>query len=142
MRTSDDNPGAPRRRHSQSGRASSAPRRASSDCAARGARFESRHRRHKVRAATITRDILRSSAVRAARVTTSICACVVNDVLRRLPPLIRVVFRLLCFMPTTYTIYAKNCMILCLNTMFVYQFTSCMFFVFTLERQFLDLCCS
>jgi hypothetical protein len=31
----------------------------------------------------------------------------------------------------------KNCKILCLNTEFVYQFTAC-----TLERQFLDLCCS
>jgi hypothetical protein len=46
-------------------------------------------------------------------------------------------FRLLCFMPTTCIIYAKNCTILCLNMEFVYQFTAC-----TLERQFLDLCCS
>jgi hypothetical protein len=44
-------------------------------------------------------------------------------------------FRLLCFMPTTCIIYAKNCTILCLNTEFVYQFTAC-----TFERQFLDLC--
>jgi hypothetical protein len=42
-------------------------------------------------------------------------------------------FRLLCFMPTTCIIYAKNCTILCLNMEFVYQFTAC-----TLERQFLD----
>jgi hypothetical protein len=46
-------------------------------------------------------------------------------------------FRLLCFMPTTCIIYAKNCTILCLNTEFVYQFTAC-----TLERQFLNLWCS
>jgi hypothetical protein len=46
-------------------------------------------------------------------------------------------FRLLCFMPTTCIIYAKNCTILCLNTEFVYQFIAC-----TFERQFLDLCCS
>jgi hypothetical protein len=30
-------------------------------------------------------------------------------------------FRLLCFMPTTCIIYAKNCMILCFNTEFVYH---------------------
>jgi hypothetical protein len=44
-------------------------------------------------------------------------------------------FRLLCFMPTTCIIYAKNCTILCLNMEFVYQFIACI-----LERQFLDLC--
>jgi hypothetical protein len=50
------------------------------------------HGRREVRAATIARDILRSATIRAARVTTSIYACVVDDVLQRLPPLIRVVF--------------------------------------------------
>jgi hypothetical protein len=68
-------------------RASDAPRRASSDDAARGARFERRHGRREVRAPTIARDIiLRSSAVRAARLTASICAYVVDDVLWQLPP--------------------------------------------------------
>jgi hypothetical protein len=71
---------------------------------------ERRHGRPEMRAAMIARDILRSGAV---------------------------FFRLLCFMPTTCNIYAKNCMILCLNMEFVYQFTAC-----KLERQFLDLCCS
>jgi hypothetical protein len=42
-------------------------------------------------------------------------------------------FRLLCFMPTTCIIYAKNCTILCLNTEFVYQFTTCIFCTCTLE---------
>jgi hypothetical protein len=41
-----------------------------------------------VRAATIAHDILRSGAVRSARMTTYICAYIVDDVLRRLPPLI------------------------------------------------------
>jgi hypothetical protein len=50
-------------------------------------------------------------------------------------------FRLLCFMPITCIIHAKNCTILCLNTEFVYQFTVCIFFACTLEKQFLDLCC-
>jgi hypothetical protein len=36
-------------------------------------------------------------------------------------------FRLLCFMPITCIIYAKNCTILCLNTEFVYQFAACIF---------------
>jgi hypothetical protein len=71
---------------------------------------ERRHRRLEMRAAMIAGDILRSGAVFS---------------------------RLLCFMPTTCIIYAKNCTILCLNTEFVYQFTAC-----TFERQFLDLCCS
>jgi hypothetical protein len=51
-------------------------------------------------------------------------------------------FRLLCFMPIIFIIYAKNYTILCLNTEFVYQFTACIFFACTLKRQFLDLCCS
>jgi hypothetical protein len=84
------------------------PRRASSDGVARGARFERHHRRREVHAATVVRDILRSGVVRAARVTTSIRSRVVDDVLQRLPPLIHIVFRFLCFMPTTCTIYAKN----------------------------------
>jgi hypothetical protein len=128
VRASSGIPRAPRRRYSQSRRASGAPRRASSDVAARGVRFERRHGRREVRAATIARNIHQSSVVRAARVTTSICSCVVDDVLRRLPPPIHVVFRLLSFMLTTCTIYAKNCTILYLNTKFVYQFTACIFF--------------
>jgi hypothetical protein len=42
---------------------------------------ERRHGRREVRAAMIARDILRSGAVWAARVTTYICACVIDDVL-------------------------------------------------------------
>jgi|UPI000221A025 hypothetical protein len=72
-------------------------RRASSDDTSRGARFEQRHRRRDVCAATIARDILRFGAVRAVRVTASICACIVDDVLRRLPPPIRVVFFIIVF---------------------------------------------
>jgi hypothetical protein len=90
-------PRAPRRRHSQGGRASGAPRRASSDGAARGTRFERRHGRREVHTVTTARDILRSGADRAAPVTTSICACVVDDVLRRLSPPIRVVFSIIVF---------------------------------------------
>jgi hypothetical protein len=133
MRASDDVPRAPRRRHSQGGRVSGAPRHASSDGVARGTRFERRHIRREVHATTIARDILRSGVVRAVRLTTSICVCVV-DVLRRLPPPIRAFFRLLCFMPTTCTIYTKNFTILCLNTEFVYQFTACICFACTLEK--------
>jgi hypothetical protein len=53
---------------------------------------ERRHRRRKVRATMMARDILRSGVVWAARVTTYICAYVIDDVLRPLPPLIRVFF--------------------------------------------------
>jgi hypothetical protein len=45
-----------------------------------------------MRAAMIARDILRSGAVWAARVTIYICAGVIDDVLRPLPPSIRVFF--------------------------------------------------
>jgi hypothetical protein len=129
--------GAPRRRHLRGRRVSSAPRCASSDGDARGARFERRHGRREVRAATIAHDILRSDAVRAAWVTTYICACVVDDVLRRLPPSIRVFFIIVFY---AYHMY-KNCTILCFNTEFVYQFIACIFFACTLERQFFDLWC-
>jgi hypothetical protein len=103
------------------------PRHASSNGATRDTRFEHRHERREVRAATIMCDILRSSTVQATRVTTSICSCVFDNVLWRLPPPIRVAFRLLCFIPKTCTIYSKNYTILCLNMEFVYQFTSCIF---------------
>jgi hypothetical protein len=53
---------------------------------------ERRHGRREMRAAMIARDILRSGAVWAARVTTYICACVIDDVLRPLPTSIRVFF--------------------------------------------------
>jgi hypothetical protein len=85
------------------------------------------------------RDILRSGVVRVARVMPSIYACILDNVLRRLPPPIHVAFRLLCFMPTKCTIYAKNCTILFLNMELLYQFTACIFFACTLERQFLNL---
>jgi hypothetical protein len=68
------------------------PRCASRDGDTRGARFERHHERCEVRAATIAHDILRSGAVRAARMTTYICAYVVDDVLQRLPPPICVCF--------------------------------------------------
>jgi hypothetical protein len=58
---------------------------------------ERRHRRRKVRATMMARDILRSGAVWAARVTTYICAYVIDDVLRPLPPLIRVFFSIVVF---------------------------------------------
>jgi hypothetical protein len=45
----------------------------------------------------IARDILRSGAVWAARVTTYICACVINDVLQPLPHPIRVFFSIIVF---------------------------------------------
>jgi hypothetical protein len=50
-----------------------------------------------MRAAMIARDILRSGAVWAARVTTYICVCVIDDVLRPLPPSIRVLFSIIVF---------------------------------------------
>jgi hypothetical protein len=86
VRASGGVPGAPRRRHFQGRRASDAPQCASSDDDTQGARFERRHGRCEVRVATITHDILRSGAVRTARMTTYIYAYVVDDVLRRLPP--------------------------------------------------------
>jgi hypothetical protein len=46
---------------------------------------------------TIARVILRSGAVRAARVMTYSYVCVVDDVLRRLPPPIRVFFSIIVF---------------------------------------------
>jgi hypothetical protein len=61
-----------RRRHFQGRRASGAPRCASSDGDTRGARFERRHGRCEVRAATIAHYIFRSGAVRVARMTTYI----------------------------------------------------------------------
>jgi hypothetical protein len=42
-----------------------------------------------------------------------------------------------CVLRPTCIIYARHCTILCLNTEFVYQFTACLFFACTLERQFL-----
>jgi hypothetical protein len=138
-RASGGVPRTPRRRQFQDRRASGAPRCASSDGNTRGVRFERRYGRCEVRAVTIAHDILRSGAVRAARMTTYICAYIVDDVLRRLPLRFVFSFRLLCFMPTTCIIYAKNCTILCLNTKFIYQFVACIFFVCTLERQYLDL---
>jgi hypothetical protein len=58
---------------------------------------ERRHGRREMRAAMIARDILQSGAVWAARVTTYICACVIDDVLRPLPPSIRVFFSIIMF---------------------------------------------
>jgi hypothetical protein len=58
---------------------------------------ERRHGRREMRAAMIACDIIRSGAVSAARVTTYICACVIDDVLRPLPPSIRVFFSIIMF---------------------------------------------
>jgi hypothetical protein len=58
---------------------------------------ERRHGRREMRAAMIARDILRSGTVWAARVTTYICACVIDDVLRLLPPSIRIFFSIIVF---------------------------------------------
>jgi hypothetical protein len=55
------------------------------------------HGRHQVHAAMIARDILRSGAVWAARVMNYICACIIDDVLRPLPHLIRVLFSIIVF---------------------------------------------
>jgi hypothetical protein len=55
------------------------------------------HGRREMRAAMIAHDILRSGAVWAARVTTYICACVIDDVLRPLPPSIRFSFSIIVF---------------------------------------------
>jgi hypothetical protein len=58
---------------------------------------ERRHERREMRATMIVRDILRSGAFWVARVTTYICACVIDDVLRPLPPSIRVFFSIIVF---------------------------------------------
>jgi hypothetical protein len=58
---------------------------------------ERRHGRREMRPAMIARDILRSGAVWAARVTTYICACVINDVRQPLRPSIRVFFSIIVF---------------------------------------------
>jgi hypothetical protein len=58
---------------------------------------ERRHGRREMRAAMIARDILRSGAVWAARVTTYICACVIDDVLRPLLPSVHVFFSIIVF---------------------------------------------
>jgi hypothetical protein len=50
-----------------------------------------------MRAAMITRDILRSGAVWAARLMTYICVCVINDVPRTQPTSIRVFFSIIVF---------------------------------------------
>jgi hypothetical protein len=50
-----------------------------------------------MRASMIMHDILRSGTVWVARVTTYICACVIDDVLRPLPPSIRVFFFIIMF---------------------------------------------
>jgi hypothetical protein len=92
-------------RHSQGWRASRAPRRASSDGVARGARFERHHGRREVHAATITRDILWSGAVRAARVMSSILSCVLDGVLWRLPPPICVISFDYCVLCLTHTLF-------------------------------------
>jgi hypothetical protein len=60
-RASGGVPGTPRQRHFQGRRASGAPRCASSDGDTRGLRFERRHRRCEVHAATIAHDILKGN---------------------------------------------------------------------------------
>jgi hypothetical protein len=65
-------------------------------------------KRREVRAATVARNILRSSAVRAPLVTTS--SDLVSSTASSRDYLLQsmLCLRLLCFMPTTYTIYANN----------------------------------
>jgi hypothetical protein len=58
---------------------------------------ERRNGRREMRPAMIARDIIQSGAVWAARVTTYICACVIDDDLRPLPPSIRVFFSIVVF---------------------------------------------
>jgi hypothetical protein len=58
---------------------------------------ERRHGRREMRATLIAHDILRFGAVWAARVTTYICAFVIDDVLWPLPPSIRVFFLIIVF---------------------------------------------
>jgi hypothetical protein len=70
----------------KAGEQATPPRCASSEGAARGARFERCHERREVRTTMVAHDILWSDAIRAARVTTSICFCVPDGVLRRLLP--------------------------------------------------------
>jgi hypothetical protein len=98
VRASGGIPEALRRRHFQGRRASGAidVRVATATHEARGS-SERRHGRREMRAALITRDILRSGAVWAARVTIYICAFVIDDVLRPLPPSIRVFFSIIVF---------------------------------------------
>jgi hypothetical protein len=50
-----------------------------------------------MRTAMIKRDILQSGVVWVARVTTYICACVIDDVLRPLAPSIHVFFSIIVF---------------------------------------------
>jgi hypothetical protein len=50
-----------------------------------------------MRATMIVCDILRSGAVWATRVTTYICDCIIDDVLRPLPHSIRVFFSIIVF---------------------------------------------
>jgi hypothetical protein len=58
---------------------------------------ERHHGRREMHAVMIARDILRSGAVWATRVTTYICACIIDDVLRTLPSSIRVFFSIIVF---------------------------------------------
>lgn len=52
---------------------------------------------HEVRAATVSRDILQSDAIRVARVMTSIRSYLFDGVLRRLPPPIHFFFLIIVF---------------------------------------------
>jgi hypothetical protein len=107
VRASGGVPEAPRRWHFQGRRASGTSKDdeqaapvdvqvATMTHEARGS-SERRHGRREMRAAMIARDILRSGAVWVARVTTYICACVIDDVLWPLPPSIRVFFSIIVF---------------------------------------------
>jgi hypothetical protein len=55
--------------------------------------------------ATVARDILWSNAVRAAQVMTSIHSCVLDGVLRQLPPPIRVMHFDYCVLCLPYTLF-------------------------------------
>jgi hypothetical protein len=100
------------------------PRRASSDDTTRGARFERCYRRREVR--VTSSDLAQFRRPSSDDFPPLLCP-------RHRPPPTTFsnpcyAFRLLCFMSTTCTIYAKNYRILCLNTEFVDQFTACIFF--------------
>jgi hypothetical protein len=135
VRASGGVPRAPRQRHFQGQQASGAPRRVSSDGDARGSSGVTEGARCAQRWSCMTS----SDSAQFGRPEWWPTSMLVSSTTSSGDYLLRFMFsfRLLCFMPTTYIIYVKNCTILYLNTEFVYQFTAC-----TLERQFIDLCCS
>jgi hypothetical protein len=111
------------------------------------------HGRHELRVVMVARDILWSDAVWAPQVTTSLKFCVLNGILRWLPPPIHVMTSIIVFYAYHMHYLYKNWRILCLNTEFVHQFTGChiccvhiekeipwfMLFVITIKNQIKSL---